>query len=215
MNPSQNTEKSLQDCYNILGLPTDASDQEIKEAYFKLKNTFSIGNQALYSLADENYLTATLRDLDAAYKRLCQTKKKSEVSESFIITDYANNDFIPTSIAQKIKTPLIANGIKTKDPELSKKMQDLISKTEKIDGDLFKRLRELCQISPHEIQENIKISVTYIEYIEQNRFDFLPQPVYVKGFVTSYLTFLGAPDRQRLTDAYIGNFSAWLNQKNH
>ena len=78
MNPSQNTEKSLQDCYNILGLPTDASDQEIKEAYFKLKNTFSIGNQALYSLADENYLTATLRDLDAAYKRLCQTKKKSE-----------------------------------------------------------------------------------------------------------------------------------------
>ena len=77
------------------------------------------------------------------------------------------------------------------------------------DGDLLRKLREACGVSVEELQERTKILADYIRGIEENRFDRLPPPVYVRGFIRSFLKYLGVPNSDRFAKAYADRFDVW------
>jgi cytoskeleton protein RodZ len=77
------------------------------------------------------------------------------------------------------------------------------------DGDLFKRLRETCEVTEDEICERTKVSIAYVQAIEVNRFDRLPQAVYVKGFLRSYFRYLCVPDAEKLVAAFSARLVDW------
>lgn len=102
----------------------------------------------------------------------------------------------------------------TQNEETQTRYGDIIEESDPGDGDLFRRLREVAQVSPEELQERTKISVGYIEALEANRFDQLPQLIYVKGFLRSYLKYLHVPDAERLVNAFAKRLADWQdNQK--
>ena len=56
--------------YEILEVSTDVSRMQVREAYIRLKNTYSRGNQALYSLISEAEVDQSLELLEEAYRVL-------------------------------------------------------------------------------------------------------------------------------------------------
>jgi cytoskeletal protein RodZ len=62
-------------------------------------------------------------------------------------------------------------------------------------GDWLKRQREMREISLRDIADRTKISMRYLEAMEDNRFDLLPAPIFAKGFLREYARYVGlSPD---------------------
>lgn len=62
-------------------------------------------------------------------------------------------------------------------------------------GDWLKRQREMREISLRDIADRTKISLRYLEAMEDDRFDLLPAPIFAKGFLREYARYVGlSPD---------------------
>jgi len=67
-----------QSYYDILEVPTDASPQEIREAYLRLKTAYGRDSVALYSLVSPEEKEQTLQQIEEAYQVLSSTEKRHE-----------------------------------------------------------------------------------------------------------------------------------------
>lgn len=58
-------------------------------------------------------------------------------------------------------------------------------------GVWLRREREMRDISLREIADTSKISLRYLQALEDDRFDLLPAPVFAKGFLRQYARYVG------------------------
>jgi cytoskeletal protein RodZ len=58
-------------------------------------------------------------------------------------------------------------------------------------GSWLRRQRELREITLREIADTSKISLRYLQALEEDRFDLLPAPVFAKGFLRQYARYVG------------------------
>jgi cytoskeletal protein RodZ len=68
-------------------------------------------------------------------------------------------------------------------------------------GELLRKAREDKGLSLAQVEEATKIRHAYLQALEEEDFDRLPAPVYVKGFLKNYALFLGL-DPQSTTQLY-------------
>jgi cytoskeleton protein RodZ len=62
-------------------------------------------------------------------------------------------------------------------------------------GTWLRRQRELREITLRDVADRTKISLRYLEAMEEDRFDLLPAPVFAKGFLREYARYVGlSPD---------------------
>ena len=66
-------------------------------------------------------------------------------------------------------------------------------------GSYLKKERESKNISLHELSQLTKISELYLEYIEKDEFEKLPQGPYIKGYIASYSRLIGGNLEQAIT----------------
>jgi len=66
-------------------------------------------------------------------------------------------------------------------------------------GDL-RRERELREISLQEISESTKISMKFLQAIEENQFDLLPGGVFNIGFIRAYAKHIGMDDDEMVNN---------------
>ncbi len=66
-------------------------------------------------------------------------------------------------------------------------------------GILLKRARELRGISLEEVSEATRIRPNYLRAIEQNQLDQLPGLVFLKGYVKSYVNYVGLNSDEVMT----------------
>jgi transcriptional regulator with XRE-family HTH domain len=59
-------------------------------------------------------------------------------------------------------------------------------------GERLKQLRQEANLSLEDLSERTKIQAKYLGYLENEEFDKLPSPVYVKGFVRKWADECGA-----------------------
>ena len=71
-----------------------------------------------------------------------------------------------------------------------------IENLQTFNGAALRKIRQLRGLSVEDVAEKTKIRRTYIEYIEEEQFTFLPAPVYVKGFVTLIASMLELPPQE-------------------
>lgn len=67
-------------------------------------------------------------------------------------------------------------------------------------GPVLKKIRELHGLTLENIAEHTKIRKTYIKYMEDEEFTFLPAKIYVKGFVTLIARVFDLPTDRVSTD---------------
>lgn len=70
---------------------------------------------------------------------------------------------------------------------------DMIGSVERFDGETLRLIRKKAGIEVSELAELTKIRSVYIQYLEDEKFEFLPAPVYIKGFVTIIAKTLSLP----------------------
>lgn len=244
--------------YDVLDVDVSASRVEIREAYLRLKSTYSAGSAALYSLISEDEAreqmmrveeafrilnddvqrrdydrsigveaprasrgaSARDRDLDAAAASLdagLNTERLMLMREQArrAYSDASDQTSDPTVVRTTRSTlPIIKlKASKAGVSEIEQKLLGLINGSDAGDGDLYKRLREACDVGEDEMQERTKVSIGYLRAIESNRFDRLPQAVYVKGFLRSYFRYLSVPDAEKLIAAYSQRLTDWQASK--
>ena len=123
----------------------------------------------------------------------------------------SNNEELPRLIVEKHSVTAVPLQKKT-DEDSKKKISDLIATHGLGSGQLYRAIRELLQVGVEEIQDRTKVGIDYIEAIESENFSYLPQIVFVKGFLRSYLRYLAVPQLEDMVKAFAQRHEEWTNR---
>ncbi|MEY4630515.1 MAG: hypothetical protein RIQ81_635 [Pseudomonadota bacterium] len=219
--------------YQTLNIPFGASKTVVREAYLRLKNTLSGDNNAFYSLMGAEDMRAQMEQIEVAFRILNdettradydrQLTRRAGANEAHGTDDGAGWDQRPVAPvhtgAQVITTsrstlPVIKTVCEgSKSEAFQTQVQSMVSDSDLGDGELFRRIRESLGVTENEMQERTKISLEYLRSMEANRFDRLPQVVYVKGFLRSYFRYLGVDNFEPMVKAFAARLEAWQSAK--
>lgn len=72
----------------------------------------------------------------------------------------------------------------------------------------LRRQREMREVPLREVADVTKISLRYLEALEQDRFDVLPAPVFAKGFLREYSRYVGLDADEVVNSFLIANGEA-------
>jgi cytoskeletal protein RodZ len=76
-------------------------------------------------------------------------------------------------------------------------------------GKSLKALRETKQVDLRSISNETRISVAYLEDLEEERFDRFPGKFYFKSFAREYVRVLGVEDVEEVTSDLVHAYEVW------
>ena len=189
--------------YEILEVPTNASQSMIQQGHITAKNAYSMDSLALYSLLSKEECAAMLSQIDEAYSILGDPDKRRKYDQArgfnteqmtqSVNSIYKNEPqrireavISPTFTTDKSLTKIVANQKfalqYTPDPEMEKTIETTTSFT----GEFLRKIREYKNVDFLRLADMTKVSKSYLMAIEDERLDLLPAAVYVRGFVYQY-----------------------------
>jgi len=174
------------DLYSVLGLAPRASREQVERAYRFCLELYGEGSVATYSLLEPTEAEQQRVLVREAYEILVDAEKRRVYDESqgFLPPDSPVLPFpAPASAGAAAELPAILTG-----------------------SDL-RKIREARGMSLRHIAAITKIGVRFLEYLEEDRFAFLPAPVYLRGFLLEYARLVGI-DPRRAADAYMSRLPA-------
>lgn len=194
--------------YEILEIPTTASGKEIHHGYMRAKNAYSQDSLALYSLMSQDECNEVLNLIEEAYHILSDSNKRKDYDAARGINKGVNRDEIldngpnatpsqPESNASlstdftkedhpNSMTKLVAKNRFSLQFDTDSDFEKEIEQATEWTGEFLKKIREYKKVDINRMADMTKVSKTYIRYIEEESFDLLPAPVYVRGFVYQY-----------------------------
>ncbi len=173
---------TTEDHYRVLGLAPRASREQIERAYQFCRDMYGPGSLATYSLLEPQEVEASRARIDEAYHVLADAGQRRSYDEALGVG-------VGPDPAWYLPEPV------DRGPEP-------IALPEVVTGAVLKRIRETRGISLRQIANASKVGVRYLEYIEQDRFAYLPAPVYLRGFLQEYARMVGL-DPRRVTESYL------------
>jgi curved DNA-binding protein CbpA len=173
--------------YDVLGLEPQASRERVERAYRFCLELYGEGSLATYSLLETREIEAARARVLEAYEVLADPARRQEY-------DVTLGFAAPGAPLLPFSSPLEEGA-----PEGGTSVPDL---PEAVTGADLRRVREARGVSLREIAVASKIGVRFLEYIEQDRYPFLPAPVYLRGFLQEYARQVGL-DPRRTAEAYM------------
>lgn len=165
-----------QNFYELLDVPADASKAQIERAYQLAKHTYGKDSLASYSLMSPDERQAIMARLEEAYQTLSNAQARR---------DYERAVGLLRPLGQPSPEP--AELI----PEPLESAEQPVQERERLDGSDLKTMRERRRIPLQEIATRTRINITYLQYIEENRWKDLPAPVYLRSYIIQYARALG------------------------
>jgi Helix-turn-helix domain/DnaJ domain len=227
--------KSLksQNYYEVLGVARHASPEEIRNAYDVSKHAFQDNSLATYSLFTDEENHEILALISRAYETLFNPELRREYdafldgleregaparearpnlqprpqalrSQSGPVRGRPSPAAVRTPAPRAAREPA-APERRPEAPKQDEAAEKYIESVSCFTGPVLKKIRQMKGLSREEIAERTKIRRTYIEYLEEEQFTFLPAPVYVKGFVTMIAGMLDLP-AQRVAEDYMAYY---------
>jgi curved DNA-binding protein CbpA len=180
--------------YAVLGLEPRASGEQVERAYRFCLELYGEGAVATYSLIEPEEAEQQRTRVREAYEILSDAARRSayDAAQGFLPPDAP---FVAFATAPATATA--GAGAVSAEAELPAALT----------GADLRRLREARGISLRHIASVTKIGMRYLEYIEEDRFAFLPAPVYLRGFLQEYARLVGI-DQRRAADAYMSRIPA-------
>lgn len=193
-----------QDHYEILEVSANAGSEELDRAYRIAVSAYASESLASYSVFDEADANVIRGKIEAAYRVLSDPVSRADYDRSI---GYARGVAAEASKQQ----PGAETG-STRPGEIAtagEAFEDLEAEAEEehqgFDGARLRRARLRRGIDIDEIATVTKVRSTYLECLEEGRFEDLPPRVYVRGFVGAYARAIGL-DSERVTETYMAYF---------
>ncbi len=171
-------EESLQASYDLFGLSDGANMVEVEKAFCELRNLYSEESLATYSLLDDAERQEKLESLQEAYDRILQ----SHYPPPKTVVDPEKGAEPVAAESQKIRI----------DADL-----------QQMPGLYLQQSRKALGLSLRDVAERTKIRSSFLQSIEEQRFDFLPAPVYLRGFLREFARMVNVPDADALIEAFM------------
>ena len=179
--------------YDILELTADATPQEIRSAYLRLKASYNKDNVAHYSVYSRDETDQMLHKIEEAYIVLSNPERRKaydlshqgDFSASHGHADHSSfraESTVPATVMPSISgAPAVSTFV---DPFFSHTDSDqLVSTEQEWSGSTIKRIRESKRISIEDLADYTRISKKYLIALEEEAYQKLPAVVYVRGFL--------------------------------
>jgi len=172
------------DHYELLEVSRDAVPKELERAYSLLREAYKPGSLAAYSVLDEQEAADLRRQIEAAYDVLSNPDRRRAYDAS-LWSGVEANDVDAVSEPETVSAPTVGGfeDLDDGDPDAP------------WDGARLRRSRLARGIDLDAIATVTKVNPSYLRFLEEDRFDALPAPVYVRGFVEAYARYLGLEAR--------------------
>ena len=207
-----------QDFYEVLEVGYTASPEEIQTAYESAREIYSSDSLVSSSILSKDERRHILQRVTEAYQTLIAEDSRRLYDESLFgdeppsREDSASSEAIPDEDANENQSaseqsrsfPRLVKGAQPAPvlDEPLRRSQVQLGFKEEASGDFLRRARESAGQDLRSIAEETKIGVTMLGYIEDERLDRLPAPVYLRSFVAQYAHCLGL-DSEKVVRTYI------------
>lgn len=180
--------------YDVLGLDPRASREQVEKAYRFCLDMYGEGAMATYSLLDGKEVEAARARIHHAYEVLSDAAQRREYDLGLGMSP-PSAPLLPFPAAGEV--PVVGEGAAGGEAPAEFDLPP-----GPVTGAELKRLREARGVSLREIAQASKIGIRFLEYIEDDRFPFLPATVYLRGFLQEYAKAVGL-DPRRTAEAYM------------
>lgn len=174
-------DKRLEESYFFLGLTPEASMREVEKAFRDLCELYGEESLATYSLLEYADRQEKLEALQTAYDRILQDRLHAPApghGGAVVVVD--EQHLVDESCIVCIDA----------DPQ-------------EAPGQFLRQMREAQGLSLHDVAERTKIGSFQLQGIEEQRFDVLPAPVYLRGFLKEFARVVEIPDAEELIESFL------------
>lgn len=172
-----------QNFYELFEIPVDSTPDQIQQAFDLARKTYADGSLASYSLFDEKERKAIMRRIFLAHETLSDEKRRRLYDRDIGVLKEPEN---------ARKTAPMADLFSSMDSEPVKPISIREKpRPETLDGSRLREYRESLQIPLQEIAHKTRVNITYFEFLEKERYNSLPPPVYLRGYIKQYASHLG------------------------
>ncbi|MBI3071875.1 MAG: helix-turn-helix domain-containing protein [Deltaproteobacteria bacterium] len=206
-----------EDHYRALEVPTGASQDEIRNAYRRLKESV-ISPAELASESIDDAERARHRRIEVAYDVLSDPDRRARYDREIGISDDLDEAAPASVVAAVVADEALEGSVAAAAPraesfaervsEPSREVPDIPEDAE-IDGPMLKKIRESRGLDLRQVATITKIGFDHLQHLEEERFKNLPAVVYVRGFLSAYARVLKL-DVKRVTGSYLKRFESYL-----
>jgi curved DNA-binding protein CbpA len=210
--------------YELLEISPQATSQEIHKAYERIRRVYDPNSIALYSLFTSEETAAIHQRIEEAYRTLVYEDNRKKYDAMLRNRNELPELPSPPPAATKFQPfPIEASPPTYQENQYTGGSSGAMSQAAprpgqeevspvspfvaEFTGPIIKLLREQKGLSVRNIAEMTKVSVRYLEFIEEENFQKLPARAYIRGFIMLYAKALGY-DTDRMTSDYLKRYDA-------
>jgi len=199
--------------YEILDIPINASEFEIRQAYKEALSIYDKNSLATYSLFTDEERSNVLKKIEEAFYTLIDEKARTDYDMMLVKSGKVEASHLNKKDQRK-PIPLFRTRTSIDEGSFLKKIKRKVEEKEVreisnqilskdvISGKDLKTLRESLGIELEEIFEVARISISILRAIEENRTESLPSKIYLKNFLKLYAEILQV-DSIKIVDGYL------------
>ncbi len=213
---------SDQDHYEILEIEYGASPEEVERAYRVAQATYADDSVALYSVFGGEDASALRDRIELAWSVLSDVEARRNYDRELSagggqpnagaafapFDEYREQDagISPYAISPR-PAPALAVAPRPLPVTVLEPFECDPEDGDSLGGASLRRARIRRGLDLSEIANVTKINPTYLQFLEEERFEDLPAPVYVRGFLNAYLRCCGV-DPAIPVPAYMARYEA-------
>jgi len=199
--------------YEILDIPFNASEFEIRQAYKEALSIYDKDSLATYSLFTDDERSNVLKKIEEAFYTLIDEKTRTDYDKMLVKSGKVEASSLNKKVQRK-PIPLFRTRTSIDESSFYKRIKRKVEENEvkEISNQIFskdviwgkdlKTLRESLGIELEEIFEVARISISILQAIEENQTENLPSNIYLKNFLKLYAEILQV-DSKKIVDGYL------------
>jgi hypothetical protein len=184
----RDTQEEYDRHFRALELEPGATVNEVRKAYAYLKDLYSRDSLPI----------ASLKDVDFSEERRQEILEEIEEAYSSLIEALDQKRHAVEEVTGSAPGGLDVN--------------EEISRISKFSGASLRHIREKLGVELYDIGNATKIHTPYLENIELEKFNLLPEEIYMKGYLTAYAKHLSL-DAARVVSDYMERYRDWKENK--
>lgn len=176
--------------YEALELPDEAPLRDVHAAYLRLKKLYTEDSIVLAPLGEEfpeKKRRKVLEQIEEAYAKILAARKGDAARPSPLFSDVPPPESEAGDEAEDLGGPF--------------------------NGPLLRKLRERRGIELNQISKELKLRIELLRAIEEERFEALPEAIYLKVHLKNYAAVLRL-DPAVVAEDYLQRYKAWKNRPN-